>query len=388
MFIAYPGRIISAARAARPLLPRVAVLGLLASVWVLGFMPESHGQSRLCRQIDAELAALSNRRDVRGSLKYRRYVKAVQDQKIQIKKTQRIARRSGCRAGAAFSAPRNSGCKRILRTLNQMQANLENLESGRDQLAPKAGTRSRERRRLERAQQFNNCNSAQTQIAERQTNNKPRRRTLIEQIFGVRTFREDGNRGHRIDPTADMLDRFSGTYRTLCVRSCDGYYFPISFSTVPDRFEHDDAICQSMCPGTEVALYFHQIPAQDSEDMISYRTDLPYANMANAFSYRKQVNNECGCKFSSAILDGHGDYQVTEPIDKTEIKPQSEEKPVPRPTFRIDPAIDPETFRNRRGRLTETVVAGLLADHPDQRLADAPGGRKIRIVGPAFFAVQ
>ena len=27
--------------------------------------------------------------------------------------------------------------------------------------------------------------------------------------------------------------RSSGTYRTICVRTCDGYYFPVSYSTVP-----------------------------------------------------------------------------------------------------------------------------------------------------------
>ena len=28
----------------------------------------------------------------------------------------------------------------------------------------------------------------------------------------------------------------SGTYRTVCVRSCDGYYFPISYATTAERF--------------------------------------------------------------------------------------------------------------------------------------------------------
>ena len=29
------------------------------------------------------------------------------------------------------------------------------------------------------------------------------------------------------------------TYRTLCVRLCDGYYFPVSFSTLPNHFQRD-----------------------------------------------------------------------------------------------------------------------------------------------------
>jgi hypothetical protein len=37
------------------------------------------------------------------------------------------------------------------------------------------------------------------------------------------------------------------TYRTICVRLCDGYYFPVSFSTLPAHFDHDADVCQSKC---------------------------------------------------------------------------------------------------------------------------------------------
>src|SRR5690606_29512315 len=35
--------------------------------------------------------------------------------------------------------------------------------------------------------------------------------------------------------------RRHGTYRTVCVRLCDGFFFPISFATTPDRFGADEA---------------------------------------------------------------------------------------------------------------------------------------------------
>ena len=37
----------------------------------------------------------------------------------------------------------------------------------------------------------------------------------------------------------------SGTYRTVCVRTCDGFYFPISFATVPARFPDDEKTCKA-----------------------------------------------------------------------------------------------------------------------------------------------
>ena len=38
----------------------------------------------------------------------------------------------------------------------------------------------------------------------------------------------------------------AGTYRTMCVRLCDGYYFPISFSTTSERFPEDAQNCTAM----------------------------------------------------------------------------------------------------------------------------------------------
>jgi len=43
----------------------------------------------------------------------------------------------------------------------------------------------------------------------------------------------------------------ANTYRTLCVRSCDGYYFPISYATGRGRFKTDAAVCASMYPPGE-----------------------------------------------------------------------------------------------------------------------------------------
>ncbi|HYD16230.1 MAG TPA: DUF2865 domain-containing protein, partial [Hyphomicrobium sp.] len=49
------------------------------------------------------------------------------------------------------------------------------------------------------------------------------------------------------------------TYRTVCVRLCDGYYFPVSFSTLPNHFQRDEEVCQSKC-ASPAELYYHQNP--------------------------------------------------------------------------------------------------------------------------------
>jgi hypothetical protein len=44
----------------------------------------------------------------------------------------------------------------------------------------------------------------------------------------------------------DRLSNY-GSYRTICVRMCDGYYFPISTSTSRRGFASDEARSQASC---------------------------------------------------------------------------------------------------------------------------------------------
>src|SRR5690606_7810279 len=69
----------------------------------------------------------------------------------------------------------------------------------------------------------------------------------------------------------------SGSYRTMCVRTCDGYYFPISFATSPANFARDEQACRARCPGARVELYTHA-PTAESDSMISM-TGMPYEEL-------------------------------------------------------------------------------------------------------------
>jgi Protein of unknown function (DUF2865) len=103
----------------------------------------------------------------------------------------------------------------------------------------------------------------------------------------------DGRRG----PANQFGNLPFATYRTLCVRLCDGYYFPVSFSTLPNHFERDAQICQSHCrDGAKVELYYHQNPGGAVEQMVSFGTQQPYMSLKTAFRYRKEFVNGCSCK--------------------------------------------------------------------------------------------
>lgn len=85
------------------------------------------------------------------------------------------------------------------------------------------------------------------------------------------------------------------TYRTLCVRLCDGYYFPISFSTLPAHFQRDQDACQSKC-AAPVELYYHQNPGGAVDQMVAMKSQEPYTKLKSAFRYRKEYVAGCSCK--------------------------------------------------------------------------------------------
>jgi hypothetical protein len=101
----------------------------------------------------------------------------------------------------------------------------------------------------------------------------------------------------------------SGTYRTLCVRLCDGYYWPISFSTSRDGLAEDRATCQSSC-GTPVELYYYRSLDGAPEDAVDLAGER-YASLANAFRYRSQYVESCKCQpdpWEAASLERHQKY--------------------------------------------------------------------------------
>lgn len=85
------------------------------------------------------------------------------------------------------------------------------------------------------------------------------------------------------------------TYRTVCVRLCDGYYFPISFSTLENHFTRDVEACQQKC-AAPVELYFHQNPGGSMDQALSVNERRPYTSLKSAFRYRKEYVQGCSCK--------------------------------------------------------------------------------------------
>lgn len=84
------------------------------------------------------------------------------------------------------------------------------------------------------------------------------------------------------------------TYRSVCVRLCDGYYFPISFATTQSGLHADEEKCRASC-SSEARLFFQASPGDDigaARDFLG----LQYELLPNAFKYRKTLVEGCRCK--------------------------------------------------------------------------------------------
>lgn len=86
----------------------------------------------------------------------------------------------------------------------------------------------------------------------------------------------------------------SGTYRTVCVRMCDGYYFPISFSTTRANFAADASACASRCSAPS-RLYVYPANGGSPETMTDV-SGRPYRDLPKAFAYRAGYNESCQCR--------------------------------------------------------------------------------------------
>jgi hypothetical protein len=100
-----------------------------------------------------------------------------------------------------------------------------------------------------------------------------------------------------------------GTYRTLCVRLCDGFYFPISGAATQDSLARDADACSASC-GAEARLFYHPNDGGDVDTMVDL-TGIAYSALPTAFKYRKTLVEGCRCRphpWSEAELERHRAY--------------------------------------------------------------------------------
>jgi hypothetical protein len=340
----------------------LAVLAEPAIAQVPPGYPAPTSRNPVCIRLEAQLASLDRGvQDPNRAEQIRRYEEAAQKQQAELERVVAQSRRLGCQGSGFFSlfGGQPPQCAGLNNQIQRMRANLDDILGTLQRLQGNTADREGERRSILVALGQNDCGPQYRQFANRG-------RDLFETLFGP-------------NPSATDLPP-SGTYRTVCVRTCDGYFFPISYSTVPSRFADDEKTCQRMCPAAEVVLYSHRNPGEDINQAVSISGRL-YTELPNAFLYRKEFNPACSCKrpgqtWADALkhLDdpiNPGDIVVTEERAKLLSQPRvdAQGKPI-KPT----PTQKPVTPATQTAKPADTDTD--------------PTKRKVRSVGPAFYPVR
>lgn len=80
--------------------------------------------------------------------------------------------------------------------------------------------------------------------------------------------------------------------RTLCVRKCDGFYFPINSAATRKRLSIDQRVCESMYPPGEAGLYTQKYSGQTDGEMTSLEGEA-YSKQPFAYLYRSTYDPTC-----------------------------------------------------------------------------------------------
>jgi hypothetical protein len=315
----------------------------------------------MCQRLQGQLATIDAQSGSQGAAdQIRRYQDAANKQQAELERLQTQAKRQGCDSSGFFSLfnGQSAQCGPINNQIQQMRANLDQMTSGLQRLqAGYGGQDDPQRRSVILALAQNNCGPQYANMA--------RSGNFLTNLFGGGGNPGDGS---GVDPNAPQ----SGTYRTVCARTCDGSYFPISFATVPSRFPDDEKTCKALCPNAEVTLYSYHNPGEDISQAVSLNGQ-PYTQSPNAFRFRTQYDKTCSCRAAGQswadALKNADDSNAPQSGDiiVTDDRAKKMSQPARLPASAAKPAATP------------------AADAPATPAAADTGDKPIRSVGPTFI---
>lgn len=350
---------------------------LFSALLALSPVESAHAQASSCAQLDRTLRTLSSNRDFTSLKKNQEQAR---DLAARIRDAESVFVRGGCQKVLNAGQKLSSECMKVARVIVRGREDYNKLAA-----AIETGQAVAQQREvaLQQIARFG-CGSGSSAGAVQETRSKSPFAQLFEQLFGGGGQRVVDDYGY--NPNGSTL-------RTVCVRSCDGYYWPISFSTVAEFLGDDAAVCANQCPGGEVDLYYYHNPGEDPETMINL-DGVPYTALENAFRYREEYDPNCTCKapisygrIEIAGIDGGTPGRamiaftdlsfplpLRDPRRQTEISTiEAVHVPLPRPR----PALPGEPGAPAPG-ITPVVAAAASSEMRLIRFGD----RVVRLVGP------
>src|SRR4051812_20362626 len=342
--------------------------------------PGQQAQSQTCQRLEAQLAAVDRGGgDPARAEQLRRYEENANRQQAELDRLTAQGKRQGCEGTGFFLfggfQSQSQQCVDLNGQISRMRGNLDRINVDLQRLRGGDTDRGEQRRAMMVALAQNNC-GPQYRTAARGPGG------FMEQLFG-----RDSEPN---EPSNDMAnpEAQSGSFRTVCVRTCDGFYFPISYAPSPARFGQDEKTCQRLCPAAEVQLFSYRPTGEDVTQATSTNGQT-YSSLPNALKYRQSFDAACSCKragqsWAEALGKDEaveaGDIVVTEdrarqmslpPAQKGQPKgPQKGRAPAAAAPAAADPA---------------PAAAAPEAPPVPPAAADADPKRPMRAVGPTFI---
>lgn len=330
----------------------------LALLLGAGIAAPAHAQSAICYDLESRLSNLQNGGSGSKSRQYRRYDQAAKKMRGRLASAQKKARKAGCRTtGIRLFQKRQ--CSNSTRQIRQLKRELRKIESQRSRNGRTPRNTRRQQKELIVALGRNRCGRQYERAAAK---------------YG---------RGN-------VLDGFQQTrvnsYKTVCVRTCDGFFFPVSNSTTSRNFGRDEAVCKGKFPGSDVSLFYHPRGSDNAMERARTVDGRAYTSMPYAFRYRETYDPSC--KFNRTGLQqftlGNGtavSFSARNP-NAGEVKfGQNGPIPQPRPIL----GLDPETQMNMAGNFRPSGLPLAPELVVDPQIRD---GQRVRTVGPEQYRGQ
>jgi hypothetical protein len=328
-----------------------------------------------CQRLEAQLTSLDRgNSDPARADQIRRAEEAVNRQQFEVDRLVAQGRRSGCENTGFFSIFSNPPpqCGALNRQIGQQRNALERTQIELEQLNGGTTQRAGQRQALLIALGDNGCGAQyrSAAIAGQQGG-------FFDRLFG--------NNNNNSGPFSSPSGQMGGTFRTVCVRTCDGFYFPISYATSSDRFRDDEQTCQRMCPASEVSLYTYHNPGEEMSQAVSIN-GRPYTELPTAFSYRKALTPACSCRKPgeswAAALKVNGADNTVAPGDV--VVTEQNAKRLSQPSVGADGKPIRPAPRGKSAAPTAEDPAAVVAAPAETE----PAKRSVRTVGPSFLPVR
>jgi Protein of unknown function (DUF2865) len=211
---------------------------------------------------------------------------AAERQRAEIDRTQAYARQIGCenQKFLFFGSDPPAQCSQIHAQVGRMRANLEDLQAktgsgptGRGDLVARYNAECGEQR--------------------------PSSPGIIDALFGQpksgdleqQPLTPDGGDPNKpTEKSTSPLGEARAGGKAVCVRSCDGAFFPLSYSASNSRLDTLADMCRALCPNAEVTLYTYPVSGE-IEQAVSIN-GARYMDSPTALRYRHTFDPSCSCR--------------------------------------------------------------------------------------------